>query len=338
LSRSDYQDTGCTGVLCVSEVLLEVRNLCTYFYTVKGIVRAVDDVSFSLRRGEVLGLAGESGCGKSTTAYSIIRLVPPPGRIVKGEIFFEGRDILRMSSEEFRTKIRWKKISMIFQGAMNALNPVYKIGDQIAEVLVLHENLTKREAYEKARELLKTVGIDPSRINSYPHELSGGMKQRVMIAMALALNPPLVIADEPTTALDVVVQAQIMNLLKRLQREHGTSIILITHDLSLIAEIANKVAIMYAGKIVELGYSEQIYYNPYHPYTKGLLASIPRIRGEISKLEWIPGVPPDLRNPPPGCRFHPRCKYRFDLCSREEPPMVEVEREHYVACWLYAKK
>ncbi len=339
--RSEYERADVYSYLEVymmSETLLDVRNLHTYFYTIKGVVRAVDNVSFSLRKGEVLGIAGESGCGKSTTAYSIIRLVPPPGRIVKGEIYFEGKDVLKMSKEEFRTKIRWKKISMVFQGAMNALNPVHKVGDQIAEVLVLHENMTKKEAYEKVQELLQMVGIDPRRANSYPHELSGGMKQRVLIAMALALNPPLVIADEPTTALDVVVQAQIMNLLKRLQKEHGMSIILITHDLSLIAEIANKVAIMYAGKIVELGSAEQIYYNPHHPYTRGLLASIPRIKGEISKLEWIPGVPPDLRNPPLGCRFHPRCKYKFAPCDKEEPPLVEVEPGHYVACWLYAKR
>lgn len=321
-----------------SEVLLEVKDLKTYFYTTKGIVKAVDGVSFTLRKGEVLGLAGESGCGKSTTAYSIIRLVPPPGRIVGGQIFFEGRDLLKMDNESFRKEIRWKKISMVFQGAMNALNPVYTVGDQMAEVIMLHEGLTKKEAYARVYKLLQMVGIDPRRAHSYPHELSGGMKQRVMIAMALALNPPLVIADEPTTALDVVVQAQIMNLLKRLQREYKMSIILITHDLSLIAEIADKVAIMYAGKIVEIGRAEQIFYNPQHPYTKGLLASIPRIRGEIKKLEWIPGVPPDLRSPPPGCRFHPRCRFRFDPCSKQEPPLIEIEPEHYVACWLYVKK
>ncbi|MEZ0393508.1 MAG: ABC transporter ATP-binding protein [Desulfurococcaceae archaeon] len=318
--------------------LLRVENLRTYFYTAKGIVKAVDDVSVSLGKGEVLGIAGESGCGKSTFAYSLIRLVPPPGRIVSGKIYFEGADVLSMDEEEFRRKVRWKGISMIFQGAMNALNPVFTVGDQIAEVLTLHQGMNKREALEMAKNLLKMVGIDERRARSYPHELSGGMKQRVVIAMALALRPPLVIADEPTTALDVVVQAQIMNLLKKLQRELKMSIILITHDLSLIAEIADKVAVMYAGKIVEFGSSEHIYNNPKHPYTQGLLNSIPRLRGEIKKLTYIPGVPPDLSSPPPGCRFHPRCPYAMERCSREEPPMVEVEPGHYVACWLYAKR
>ncbi len=320
----------------VNEVLLDIRNLKTYFYTTKGVVKAVDNISVKLNKGEVLGIAGESGCGKSTLAYSIIRLVPPPGKIVSGEIYFDGKNILKYSDEEFRRKIRWKGISMVFQGAMNALNPVYTVGDQIAEVIMLHEGLTKKEAYTRVYKLLALVGIDPRRAHSYPHELSGGMKQRVMIAMALALNPPLVIADEPTTALDVVVQAQIMNLLKRLQRELKISIILITHDLSLIAEIADKVAIMYAGKIVEFGTAEQIYYNPQHPYTQGLLSSIPRLHGELKKLEWIPGVPPDLIKPPPGCRFAPRCKFRFEKCD-SEPPVIEIEPGHYVACWLHVK-
>ncbi len=322
----------------MSETLLEVKNLKTYFYTTKGVVKAVDGVSFKINKGEVLGIAGESGCGKSTTAYSLIRLVPPPGKIVGGELIFEGRNILKLSEEDFRKQIRWKKISMVFQGAMNALNPVYTIGDQIAEVLMLHKHMTKEEAMKEVYKLLEMVGIDPKRAKSYPHELSGGMKQRVVIAMALALRPPLVIADEPTTALDVVVQAQIMNLLKRLQREHQMSIILITHDLSLIAEMAEKVVIMYAGKIVESGTAEQIFLNPQHPYTRGLLASIPRLTGDIHKLEFIPGVPPDLSNPPPGCRFAPRCKFKFEPCDKEEPPVIEVEPGHYVSCWLHAKK
>jgi peptide/nickel transport system ATP-binding protein len=319
----------------VSEKLLEVRGLKTYFYTLKGVVKAVDGVDFELNKGESLGIAGESGCGKSTLAFSIIRLVPAPGRIVDGQISFMGKNVLDLSEEDFRRNVRWKGISMIFQGAMNALNPVYTIGDQISEIMIIHRNYTKKEALEEAKKLLEIVGIDPRRVKSYPHELSGGMKQRVVIAMALALRPPLVIADEPTTALDVVVQAQIMNLLKKLKNELGISIILISHDLSLIAEIADKVAIMYGGKIAELGLSEHIYLNPKHPYTQGLLGSIPRLKGEIRDLTWIPGVPPDLSNPPPGCRFAPRCKYASEKCNRE-PPVIEIERGHYVACWLYA--
>ncbi|MEM4528666.1 MAG: ABC transporter ATP-binding protein [Desulfurococcaceae archaeon] len=318
----------------MAETLLSVESVKTYFYTTRGIVKAVDDVSFSLNKGESLGIAGESGCGKSTLAYTLIRLVPPPGRIVGGRIIFRGRDILKLSDEDFRREIRWKGISMIFQGAMNALNPVYTIGDQIAEVFVLHRNYTRKEGLEEAKKLLKMVGIDPSRVKSYPHELSGGMKQRVLIAMALALNPDVLIADEPTTALDVVVQAQIMNLIKRLKKELNLSIILISHDLSLIAEIADKVAIMYAGEFVEYAPSELLYGKPAHPYTQGLLGSIPRLRGEITDLTWIPGLPPDLINPPQGCRFKPRCKYASPKCN-EKPPYIEIDKDHWVRCWLY---
>jgi len=318
--------------------LLEVDGLRTYYFTSEGVVKAVDNVSLSLERGESLGLAGESGCGKSTFGYSILRLVPPPGRIVGGKILFDGKDILRLDEESFRKEYRWKRISMVFQGAMNALNPVRRIGDQIVEAILAHdENATEEEAYKRAGDLLELVGIERVRLRSYPHELSGGMKQRVVIAMALALNPDLLIADEPTTALDVVVQAQILNLLKELKNKFKMSLILITHDLSVIAEIADKVAIMYAGKVVEWGTSEQIFENPQHPYTRGLISSVPRLRGKKS-LFWIPGQPPDLINPPPGCRFHPRCPYVMERCRREEPPMIEVEPKHYVTCWLYVKK
>ncbi|RLG76841.1 MAG: ABC transporter ATP-binding protein [Thermoprotei archaeon] len=317
--------------------LLEVKDLRVYYYTLKGVVKAVDKISFSVEKGETLGLAGESGCGKSTLGFSLLRLVPPPGRIVEGKILFENMDVTSLPEDRLRREYRWKRVSMIFQGAMNALNPVKTIGDQIAEAILVHEeNVTKKEALERAAELLKMVGIDPRRIKSYPHELSGGMKQRVIIAMALALNPPLVIADEPTTALDVVVQAQIMNLLKRLKKQYNMSMILISHDLALIAEIADRVAVMYAGKIVELGTAEQIYNSPKHPYTQGLISSVPRLRGP-KKLEWIPGQPPDLRNPPPGCRFAPRCPYATDRCRRGEPPVIEIEPQHYVGCWLYTK-
>ncbi len=318
--------------------LLEVKNLKTYYYTTKGINRAVDNVSFSVEKGEALGIAGESGCGKSTLAQSIIRLVPPPGKIVGGEIIFQNTDITKMDESELNKKVRWKGIAMVFQGSMNSLNPVYTIGYQLIEPLIYHQGMSKTEAISIAEEKLKLVGLNPEIIKRYPHELSGGMKQRVAIAMALTLNPPLLIADEPTTALDVVIQAQIMNLLKELQTKLNLSLIFITHDLSLIAEVAHKTAIMYAGKIVEIGRSENIFYNPLHPYTKKLLGSIPKLRGEIRKLEFIPGAPPDLRTPPPGCRFHPRCPFVMDVCRREEPPLIEVEPNHYTACWLYAKK
>ncbi|GAY26625.1 ABC transporter ATP-binding protein [Desulfurococcaceae archaeon AG1] len=314
--------------------LLEVRNLKTYFFTLRGSVRAVDGVSFTLEKGEALGIVGESGSGKSTLGFSLLRLVPPPGRIVEGSIILDGEDILKLPEERVRKEIRWKRISMIFQSALNALNPVKRIGDQIADAIMAHEDVDKKEALERAAELLKSVGIDPRRVNNYPHEFSGGMKQRAVIAMALALQPDVVIADEPTTALDVVVQAQILNLFKKLRKEKGLSIILITHDLSLVAEIADKVAIMYAGKIVELGPSEKIYTEPAHPYTKGLMASIPRIGGS-KELAWIPGSPPDLRNPPPGCRFHPRCPFAMEICRREEPPYFDVGDGHISACWLH---
>jgi peptide/nickel transport system ATP-binding protein len=316
--------------------LLEVRRLKTYFFTLRGVVKAVDDVSFTLERGESLAIVGESGSGKSTLGYSLIRLVPPPGRIVEGEILLDGTDITKLPEDRIRREIRWKRISMIFQGALNALNPVKRVGDQIADAILAHENVTKKEALERAGELLKAVGIDPKRINNYPHEFSGGMKQRVVIAMALALNPDIVIADEPTTALDVVVQAQILNLLKKLKQERKMSIILITHDLSLVAELADKVAIMYAGKIVEIGPSDDIYTEPTHPYTRGLMASIPRIGGK-KELYWIPGNPPDLRSPPPGCRFHPRCQYTMDVCKVKEPPYFKVGNL-LTACWLYEGK
>ena len=316
-------------------VLLDVRDLRTYFFTFRGVVKAVDGVSFKVEKGKTFGLAGESGCGKSTTAYSIIKLVPPPGRIVGGQILLDGKtDIVKMSEEEVRRKVRWKRISMVFQGAMNALNPVYTIGKQICEVLTYHAGMTKHEALERAKELLKMVGLEPDIVKRYPHELSGGMKQRAFIAMALALNPDLIICDEPTTALDVVVQAQILNLLKQLQEKFKMSIIIITHDLGVIAELADDIAIMYAGKIVEKAPSEKIFLEPAHPYTRGLISSVPRLTKRV-EITWIPGLPPDLANPPPGCRFHPRCKEAMDICRKEEPPIVKIGPDHEVACWLY---
>jgi peptide/nickel transport system ATP-binding protein len=315
--------------------VLEVNNLKVYYRTLAGIVRAVDDVSLSVGEGEVLGLAGESGCGKSTLGYAILGLVPPPGRIEGGSVVIDGIELTKLSEGELR-KVRWSKVSMVFQGAMNVLNPVYTVEKQLTEVLMVHKGMTSREAVKVVTEALKQVGLNPELMKRYPHELSGGMKQRVVIAMALLLKPKLVIADEPTTALDVVIQAQIMNLLKKIKAEERSSMIFITHDLSLIAEIADRVAIMYAGKIAEIGPSDEIFKEPRHPYTQGLLRSIPRIRSK-EKITWIPGVPPDLRRPPAGCRFNPRCPYVMDICRREEPPIIKINKDHYVSCWLHAK-
>ncbi len=320
----------------IMTTVLRVEDLRVYYFTSRGTVKAVDGVSLTIDEGDVLGVAGESGSGKSTLGYAILGLIPPPGRTVSGRIILDDIELTSLSEDELR-KIRWSKVSMVFQGALNILNPVMRVGDQMAEVLMYHKGVSKEEALKVIREHLKMVGLSPEVIKRYPHELSGGMKQRVVIAMALLLKPRLVIADEPTTALDVVIQAQIMNLLKQLKEEEKLSMMFITHDLSLIAEIANKVAIMYAGKIVELGSSDDIYLKPQHPYTQGLLNSIPSVR-QRRTLTWIPGAPPDLRNPPPGCRFYPRCPLAMDICRREEPLLIEVEKGHHVACWLYTKK
>ncbi len=313
-------------------MLLRVTDLKTHFFTTRGVVRGVDGVSFTLEKGEVLGLAGESGCGKSTLGYSLIRLVPPPGRIVGGEIELDGLNLTSMNENTFRREVRWKRISMIFQGAMNALNPVYSIGYQMMEPFKYHTDASEDEAKERIARHLELVGLDPEIVSRYPHELSGGMKQRVMIAMALLLEPDLVIADEPTTALDVIVQAQIINLLKKLKKELGLSLIFITHDLSILAEISDKIAVMYAGKIVELGDSEIIYENPKHPYTQKLLAAIPRVHERVDKLEFIPGAPPNLANPPPGCRFHPRCPYAIKICMEKEPGKEVLDDGRVIYC------
>jgi len=314
--------------------LLEVEGLRTYYFTRAGAVRAVDNISFFVEKGEVFGLAGESGCGKTTAGLSILRLLPPYGRIVGGHIIFDGNDLLSIREMEFRRKYRWKRISMIFQGAMNALNPVFRVGDQIAEAIMLHEKVSKEEAMEKVRELFKKVGIEPSRVDNYPHEFSGGMRQRAMIAMALACNPELVIADEPTTALDVVIQGQILDLMRKLKDEYDLSVILITHDMSVIAELCNRVGIMYAGKLVECADVRTLFKEPSHPYTQGLISAIPSLTGPKVRLKSIPGAPPDLLNPPKGCRFHPRCPYAMDKCRREEPEYTEVGKLHWVACHL----
>jgi peptide/nickel transport system ATP-binding protein len=315
--------------------LLEVKNLKTYYFTSKGPVKAVDDADLNIKRGEIVGLVGESGCGKSTLGYSIINLIPRPGKIVGGSINFNGEDITKMNDEDLRNKIRWKRISMIFQGAMNALNPVIKVGEQITEALYLHDNMLQQKASERVEELFTLVGLEPSRANNYPFEFSGGMKQRVMIAMALACNPDFIIADEPTTALDVTIQAQMIDLLRSLATTMNLSLLVISHDLSVIAESCNAVAIMYAGKIIESGDVIHLFKDPVHPYTQGLMASIPSMEEAKKKdLVSIPGAPPNLLDPPSGCRFHPRCTFAMEICKKEEPRNIEVDQDHYAACHL----
>jgi len=315
--------------------LLKVRDLKTYFYTDDGVGRAVDGVSFELDRGETLGLVGESGCGKTVTSLSIMRLVPePPGRIVGGEIVFKGRDMLKLSEREMRS-IRGNEISMIFQEPMTSLNPVYTCGDQVAEAIVLHQKVGRKEARARAIEMLRFVGIpDPERrIGEYPHQLSGGMRQRVMIAMALSCNPSILIADEPTTALDVTIQAQILDLLRKLREELHMAMLLITHNLGIIAEMADRVAIMYAGRIVEEADVIAIFERPMHPYTRGLLRSLPTLGRRKERLTAIKGTVPDPIHFPPGCRFNPRCELADMRCRTEEPELVEVEPGHKVSCW-----
>ena len=318
--------------------LLEIEDLKTYYKTLRGYVKAVDRVSLQIEKGEAIGLAGESGCGKTTTAMSILRLLPGNGEIVGGKILFKGQDIVKMSDKEVKEKIRWKGISIVFQGAMNALNPVYTIGDQIVEGILVHEpDTSKKEAMERAEKLLELVGIEPSRVNNYPHEFSGGMRQRAMIAMALACNPEMLIADEPGTALDVIVQAQVLKLMRDLKQKLNLSMILITHDLSIISDTCESVAIMYAGKIVERGDIVTMFKHPLHPYTKSLINAFPDIHAPRSMMESIPGSPPDLLDPPKGCRFHPRCKYAMEICRKKEPPEIKVGKNHYVSCHLISK-
>ncbi len=315
--------------------MLDVQGLTTYYQTLSGSVRAVENVSFSVEEGEALGLAGESGCGKSTVALSLLKILPQGGRIRKGKIVFDGTDLVPLSENEMR-KIRWTGISIVFQGAMNAFNPVYKVGEQIAEAIKIHENgVSNSEVNERVARLFETVGIEPARADNYPHEFSGGMRQRALIAMALAANPKLLIGDEPGTALDVIVQAQTLKLLRDLKDKLGLSMILISHDLSIIAETCEKVAIMYAGKIVEYGDTVSVFKHPLHPYTQGLIKAFPSIKGERVRLTSIPGQPPDLLHPPPACRFNPRCPYVMDVCKKVEPVLKEQEKTHTVACHLY---
>jgi oligopeptide/dipeptide ABC transporter ATP-binding protein len=319
--------------------LLRVENLKTHFFTTEGVVRAVDGISFSIKEGQTLCLVGESGSGKSVTAYSILRLIPqPPGRIVAGKIIFRGRNLLELSESEMR-KIRGNEISMIFQEPMTSLNPVITVGEQIAEALRLHQQLDNKSAWRKSIELLNSVGI-PSpeeRASNYPHQLSGGMRQRVMIAMAISCNPSLLIADEPTTALDVTIQAQILDLLRKLQKELNMALILITHDLGIVAEMAHQVAVMYAGQIVESTPVEDLFQRPLHPYTKGLLNSVPTLTSTARRLIAIDGVVPNPADLPKGCRFSPRCPLAIERCHKEEPQLLEVEPQRFTACFEWKK-
>ncbi len=319
--------------------LLQVKDLKTQFFTEDGVVKAVDGVSYDVEEGETLGLVGESGCGKSVSALSILRLIPyPPGKIVGGEILFEGEDILKMDEEEIR-HIRGNRIAMVFQEPMTSLNPVLTIGRQLTEALELHLKLDPPAARKRAAELLEMVGIPEAmnRLNDYPHQYSGGMRQRVMIAMALSCNPKLLLADEPTTALDVTIQAQILEIMARLSRELGTAVVIITHNLGVVARYADRVNVMYAGKVVETATAKELYANPRHPYTIGLLKSVPRLdQGRKDRLVPIEGAPPDLINPPTGCSFAPRCAYRIEKCITEEPPLMATgnETRHMSACWV----
>jgi peptide/nickel transport system ATP-binding protein len=315
--------------------LLEVKNLKTYFRVKRGSVKAVDNVSFEVEKGEAMGLVGESGCGKTTIALSILRILPSSGKILGGNILFRGTDLVKLTEDEMRTNVRWKGISIVFQGAMNALNPVYKVGEQIIESIRLHEEyVTKEEADERVEKLFELVGVDPSRRGNYPHEFSGGMRQRAMIAMALSCSPELLIGDEPGTALDVIVAAQVLKLMNDLRMKLNLSMIMISHDLSIIAETCQKTAIMYGGKIGEYADITKVFKEPLHPYTQGLMGAFPGIRAEKTRMSSIPGSPPDLLSPPPACRFHPRCKYAMDICRTKEPELVDVGKKHYVACHL----
>ena len=324
----------------MSEKLLEIKDEKLSFFTPAGEVKALNGVSFSMNEGEVLGIVGESGSGKSVTAYSIMGLTAYPGKLIGGTIYFNGHQIEKMSEKEMR-KIRGNEVSIIFQDPMTSLNPVYTIGNQITEVIRLHTGKSKKEAYDRAEELLELVGINEptKRLKQYPHELSGGMRQRVMIAIALACEPKLLIADEPTTALDVTIQAQILELMQELRQKLGMSIIMITHDLGVVASMCERIAVMYAGHIVEYGTADEIFYEPKHEYTKGLINSIPKLSTqEIERLVPIEGQPVDLLNPPAGCPFAPRCANCMKICLREMPPKTELSDTHYSHCWLLQKE
>ncbi|MBU7017687.1 MAG: ABC transporter ATP-binding protein [Theionarchaea archaeon] len=311
--------------------VLDVQNLVMYYRTMRGYVKAVDNVSFDVEKGEAMGLVGESGCGKTTIGMSILRLLPTNAEVQSGQILFRGNNLLNLSEKEIR-QVRWKGISMIFQAAMNALNPVHRIEDQIIEAIKTHENISKEEARERVYQLYRLVGLDPHRTKDYPHEYSGGMKQRAVIAMSLACNPDIIIADEPTTALDVIVQDQIISEIKRLQKELNMTMIYISHDISVIAESCERIAVMYAGILAEYANAIDLFNNPMHPYTQALMNSFPSIKGAKRQLIPVPGEPPNLLNPPKGCRFHPRCPLAMDVCKKDVPTFTEYEKRHWAAC------
>ncbi len=316
------------------EHILEIEHLSVHFPINIGTVRAVNQVDLHIRKGEVMGLVGESGCGKSTLGFSILRLLRPPGKIVEGRILYHGKDIARMSEHELLS-LRGKRIAMIFQDPLTSLNPLFRIDEQFIETLETHEKgIGRKEAFRRAGNMLESLGISPERLLEYPHQMSGGMRQRIMIGMGLILNPDFLIADEPTTALDVIVEAQFLDLLDQLRKQYNLTIILITHNLGNVAQLADRITVMYGGSIAEIGTAGAIFDSPLHPYTQGLLASIPNIKLDQPKLKTMPGNPPDLVDPPPGCVFHPRCPYAMDVCRHEKPEMTERDG-HSVACWLH---
>lgn len=319
------------------ELLLSLRNLSVEYPTRAGILQGVSNVDLDIHRGEVLGLVGESGCGKSTMGRAIMRLIQPPGTIAGGQIIFDGEDLMALDQETMRD-LRGRRISLIFQDPMTSLNPVQRVVDHIAEAIWVHEGRRSKEGTRaRAAELVDRLGITHERLDDFPHQLSGGMRQRVMIGLALALKADLIIADEPTTSLDVIVEAQFLDLLKELQHDYGLTILLITHNIGVVAEIADRVAVMYAARLMELAKAQTLFDKPLHPYTQALLASVPNIKLVGDNLEIMEGSPPDLINPPPGCRFHPRCAHAFERCAQEAPPFAQVHPGHYVACWLHQK-
>jgi peptide/nickel transport system ATP-binding protein len=316
------------------ESILDIKNLTVHYTTEKGDVKAVEDVSFSIEEGGAVGIVGESGSGKTTLGLTILRILPKSATIVGGSILFNGHDLLQMNEEEIR-KVRWKSISMVFQGAMNALNPVYRVGDQIGEALKKHNsNITNDETKKRVKELYDLVRLRYDQANLYPHEYSGGMKQRAIIAMALACRPKIVIADEPTTALDVIVQDSILREIRKLQEKVGMTLIYISHDIAVVAELCRKIAVMYAGRLVEYAETMDLFQRPLHPYTQGLMRAFPSLKEPKKELEVIPGEPPNLINPPTGCAFHPRCRYVVEICARDNPKLIEIDKGHYVACHL----